>query len=72
MKSNGLLLRQGRNTSSQKIETKNLTAKSNSFNNSRKISEDNSNESKNNEILLKEFYNNMFNEINMIENKIES
>ena len=46
--------------------------KSNSFNNSRKISEDNSNESKNNEILLKEFYNNMFNEINMIENKIES
>ena len=43
-----------------------------SLNNSRKISEDGSHESKNNEFFVKEFHNNLFNEINMIENKIES
>ena len=43
-----------------------------SLNNSRKISEDGSSESKNNEFFIKEFHKNLFNEINMIENKIES
>ena len=42
-----------------------------SLNNSRKISEDSSHESKTNEFFVKEFHNNLFNKINMIENKIE-
>jgi hypothetical protein len=46
--------------------------KSSSLNNSRKISEDGSNESKNNEFFFKEFQNNLFNEANMIEHQIES
>ena len=52
--------------------TNNSSNNYNSNGNSRKFSEDGSNECKNNEYLLKEFTNNLINEINMVENKIES
>jgi uncharacterized Zn-finger protein len=43
-----------------------------SENNSRKISEDGSNESKNNELFLKEFHNNIINDFSFMEHQIES
>ena len=46
--------------------------KSSSFNNSRKISEDGSNEFKSNELILKEFQNNIINDINYNFEEIES